>query len=213
MRYFKTGDAAFAGYTVDPVPVLRKICLEASSRCQLDCPLCPTARRKTRAGPIGAGFLACADFRSFVERNPQIREIELSNYGEIFLNPELPAIMECAHARDLALSANNGVNLNSLSEEAAEGLVRHRFRKLSVSIDGASQETYALYRRRGHFSRVIENIHKINKYKAQYNSEWPRLRWAFIAFGHNEHELPRAREMAKRICLPSRQGTSWSPSR
>ncbi len=43
---------------------------------------------------------------------------------------------------------------------------------LTVSIDGASQETYQIYRVRGKFDEVIGHIRKINEYKKKYNSEF-----------------------------------------
>ena len=35
------------------------------------------------------------------------------------------------------------------------------------------------------------------EYKKQYNSEYPRLIWQFVVFGHNEHEIEQARAMAQ----------------
>jgi hypothetical protein len=38
---------------------------------------------------VGSGFLRLSDFQKLLEENQWIAEIELSNYGEIFLNPDL----------------------------------------------------------------------------------------------------------------------------
>lgn len=117
-----------------------RIRLEASSKCQLKCPLCMTGTGETKTGdkPIGWGHLKFADFQKFILENPQIQEIELSNYGEIFLNPEILDIIQFAFERKVSLSALNGVNLNHLKEEVAEALVKYQFGKIKVSIDGAS---------------------------------------------------------------------------
>jgi MoaA/NifB/PqqE/SkfB family radical SAM enzyme len=74
--------------------------------------------------------------------------------------------------------------------------VKFQIRDLSVSIDGASAETYKIYRVGGDFDKVISNIKKLNQFKEKYNSEFPRLQWQFIVFGHNEHEIALARELA-----------------
>ena len=126
--------------------------MEASSVCQLRCPSCPTARGAIRP-IIGNGFLAFADFRRIVDENPWVRRIELSNYGEMFLNPDLLSMLRYAHARGVSLSANNGVNLNTVGEDILEGLVQFRFRSMTCSIDGASDETYRRYRVNGDFGR------------------------------------------------------------
>ena len=72
---------------------------------------------------------------------------------------------------------------------------------MTVSIDGATPETYKIYRRGGDFNKVISNIKTINKFKKQYHSESPRLIWQFIPFGHNEYEIDKAKKMAKKLSL------------
>jgi MoaA/NifB/PqqE/SkfB family radical SAM enzyme len=117
-----------------------------------------------------------------------------------------------AHERGVELIANNGVNLNKIRPEVLEGLVRYRFRSLVCSIDGASQETYSIYRVRGKFANVIDNIRKINELKRRYNSPFPKLRWKFIVFGHNEHEVPVAREMARELGMDFVAKPNWDPN-
>ena len=160
---------------------------------------------------MGSGFLKFDDYRKIVEENRRITEIELSNYGEILLNPDLPRIAEHAYRRGVRLTAKNGVNLNHAKEEVLEALVRYRFRALYCSIDGASQETYERYRVRGDFERVIENVKKINSYKQRHNTRYPTLMWRFIIFGHNEHEIPKAREMARELGMGFVTKLSWDP--
>jgi len=121
-----------------------------------------------------------------------LKRIELAKKGEIFLNPALLSMLELAHQRGVKLTADAGVNLNKVRPEVLEGLVKYQFLSLVCSIDGASEETYSIYRVRGKFTNVIDNIRKINELKQQYRSPFPELTWKFIVFGHNEHELPVA---------------------
>lgn len=172
-----------------------RIRLEASTHCQLKCPTCETATGELYE-QVALGFLRFDNFRQLIDNNPQVREIELSNFGEIFLNPHLPKIIEYAFQKNVQLSATNGANLNTVRDTTLEALVKFKFSHIRCSIDGASQETYEQYRIRGNFDRVMENIDKINAYKKQYNSEFPLLTWQFVVFGHNEHEIARARQMA-----------------
>jgi MoaA/NifB/PqqE/SkfB family radical SAM enzyme len=186
----------------------RRIRLEASSSCQLRCPSCPTTTRA--AYPvIGSGWLTFSHFRALVDANPWLEEIELSNYGEMFLNPELLKIMEYAHDRGVTLTCDNGSNFNSVREDALEGLVRFRFRSITCSIDGASPATYGAYRIRGDFDRVIANIRRLNEYKERHRSELPFLTWQFVVFGHNEHELPLARQLAHELGMGFHGKLSW----
>jgi MoaA/NifB/PqqE/SkfB family radical SAM enzyme len=153
-----------------------KIRLEASSVCQLACASCPNTG-KAILPVIGSGYLHLNDFQTLLRSNTRIVEIELSNYGEIFLNPDLSDIIRYAHERNVALTADNGVNLNNAGREVLEALVKYKFKRITVSIDGASNETYRHYRIKGNYEAVIENIKQINIYKKQYQSEYPLLSW------------------------------------
>ena len=158
--------------------------------------MCPTATGFNRKGVVGWGNLSLKDFENFVTRNPHLGNIEISNWGEIFLNPDLNAIIKCAYDFGVQLTANNGVNFNSVRDDTLEAMVRYRFKSLTIAIDGASAESYREYRKGGDFDRVIANIRKLNTCKARHRSRFPTLTWQFVIFGHNEHELRAARSMA-----------------
>ncbi|KYC39418.1 radical SAM protein [Scytonema hofmannii PCC 7110] len=189
----------------------KKIRLDAATVCQLNCPSCPTAQGEIKK-TLRGGFLKFEDFKRLVDENPWLSHIELSNWGEIFLNADILKILEYSYQKNVSLSASNGVNLNTVSEEVLEGLVKYKFRKMSCSIDGASQETYEIYRRRGNFERVIDNLKKINHYKKVYNSKFPLIRWQFVIFGHNEHEIPIAKQLAKELNMELWLKLSWDES-
>ena len=190
--------------TISPTTVR----LEAATICQLKCPACPTGLGEVQ-NELGAGILRFEDFKAFIDRYPQIERIELSNWGEIFLNKDLLKILEYAQQQEVELSAGNGVNLNNVSVEVLEGLVRHRFRSMLCSIDGASQKTYEVYRIGGNFYQVINNIRTINKYKQELRSPYPALTWQFVAFGHNEHEISQARQIAKDLNMRFSLKLNW----
>lgn len=177
--------------------------------CQLKCPVCPTATGQI-GNTIGSGFLRFEDFKRLIDRNPWVCEIELSNWGEIFLNPDLLKIIKYAYHHNVNLRVDNGVNLNTASDELLEALVKYRLYSVTCSIDGASQATYSLYRRHGSFERVIDHIKRINAYKARYRSSWPFLTWQFVVFGHNEHEIPLARQMAQALRMSFSVKLSWT---
>ncbi|MFO0994779.1 MAG: SPASM domain-containing protein [Hyphomicrobiales bacterium] len=186
----------------------KSIRLEASSHCQLRCPSCPTTSGAIHP-VVGSGFLRAENFRALLDEGPWLEHVELSNYGEIFLNPQLPAILELAHERGVTVSARNGVNLNTVRPEVLEAVVRYEMRAMTCSIDGASEETYSIYRVRGKFATVIANIRAINEFKRRYESPYPALRWQFVVFGHNEHEIPLARAMARELSMEFVVKLSW----
>lgn len=186
----------------------RRVCLDASTVCQLACRTCPTSRGIIKKN-IGSGFLSPEDFEKFLRDQPWVTEIELSNWGEVFLNPRLKDIFKLAREYSVLLKIENGANLNTANDEILEDVVRYKIRSITCSIDGASQETYSIYRVKGNFDKVIENIKKINLFKEKYSSPFPALLWQFVAFGHNEHEIEKARRLAGELKMKFNLKLSW----
>ncbi len=182
--------------------------VEATPACQLRCPSCPTASGATKP-LLGRGYLKAVDLERLLANSPQIRHVELSNYGELFLNPELLEIMAIAHGRGVTLSAQNGANLNTVKPDVLEGLVKYGFRTLTVSIDGVTQQTYQQYRVGGDLDVVLGNIRSINAHKQRYQSPLPLLVWQFIIFGFNEHEIEQAAMLAASLGMKFRVKLAW----
>ena len=185
-----------------------KIRLDASTLCQLKCPACPTTHGHIDKA-LGSRTLRFEDFKKLVDANRWIKSIELSNWGEIFLNRDLLKISEYAFENKILLNAAGGVNLNTIRDEMIEGLVKYQYGSVTCSIDGASPETYGIYRQGGDFNNVLANIRKINEYKAKYRSVLPKLNWQFVVFGHNEHEILLARQMAHKLDMGFYVKFSW----
>jgi MoaA/NifB/PqqE/SkfB family radical SAM enzyme len=186
--------------------------IDASTICQLQCPICPTANRIIAKSVIGSNYLKFSNFKQFIDQNDKIKTIELSNWGEIFLNPDLPKIIQYAHEHHVSLTAGNGVNLNRASEEVLKAVVTYKFKLINISIDGATNETYKQYRRNGNFDEVIKNIKKINEFKKRYHTVYPILIWQFIIMGHNEHELLSAKKKAKELNMIFFPKLNWDSS-
>lgn len=171
--------------------------LETSTLCQLDCPYC--CMRTGNSGVLGGGYLKYEDFTAFHGKNPYINKIEISNYGEPFLNPDLGKILLYCGEKNIEVTIGNGTNFNTVSDEILELLVKTQVSFINISIDGATQEIYGIYRRKGDFSKVISNIKKLNEYKKKHNSSLPRLQWQYILMPHNECDVEKASLMAKEL--------------
>ncbi len=190
----------------------KRLRVEVSSLCQLKCPVCymRTDEENAKNG-CGFGVLKFENFKKLVDEN-EIENIEISNSGEIFLNPDLVKILEYADKKGIKLTADNGVNLNYISDEQAEALAKYHLVSMTVSIDGASRETYAKYRIGGDYDKVIENMKKIIYYRKKYNNGCPHITWKFIVFGHNEHEIEQAKKEAEKLGVAINFATNWDES-
>ena len=182
--------------------------IEASSICQLECPLCPTFRGENET-VIGRGTLKFVDFKRFIDDNPQVRSVELGNFGEVFLNRELPKILEYAYEKEVCTSIDEGANLNNASDEILEALIKYQTTRVRCAIDGVTQETYQIYRVGGNLKAVINNIQKINAFKQEYQSEKPELIFQFILFSHNENQIEAASMMAKLLQMKFEPKLNW----
>ena len=172
--------------------------IEACSVCQLRCPLCQAVSGE-KAALIGSGHLKFQDFQRLIDQNPQIRRVELGHFGEVFLNKDLPRILEYAYTRHVTTTIDQGANLNHASEEVLEALVKYQTAVVRCAIDGITQATYSRYRVGGDLKNVLRNIQEINRHKERYQSSRPRLLFQFIVFGHNEHEIERAVLLSKML--------------
>jgi MoaA/NifB/PqqE/SkfB family radical SAM enzyme len=183
------------------------VSIEASTLCQLNCKSC--YMRKNNSGTMGKGYLKFSDFKKFLYNHKFIKNIDLSNSGEIFLNPDLIHIVKYAFENGIGLTANGGVNFNTVSDEVIEALVKYNFKSMTISIDGASKEIYSTYRINGDFDTVIDNIKKLNLMKQKHGSKFPKLTWQYILMEHNENDVIKAKRMAEELNMSIRFKRTW----
>ena len=184
--------------------------LDLCSMCNLNCRDC--YMRKYNSCAIGSGYVTLENFISFLDKNPFIKILEISNNGEVFLNPHLLDMLKIAYERGVQIYCNS-VNFNKVSDEVLEGFVKYNVRMLTVAIDGACQETYVKYRRGGNFDNVINNIKKLNEYKKKYKKIYPELLWQYIVMDTNdsEEEILKAKEIAKSLDCEIFFKKTWNP--
>lgn len=188
---------------------MKSITIDGCSLCQLNCVQCPISQMGYK-NTIKKGYLTLNNFFAVTQINPKIKAVNLDCSGELFLNRELGRILQYAHDQKIMLACPGGVNLNTVTEETLMDLVRYRFQYLNVSIDGASQDTYGMYRVGGDYNEVIHNLTLINEYKRKFNTPYPKLQWQFIVFGHNEHELRKARKTAEELRMRFYPKMNWN---
>ncbi|MCI5123126.1 MAG: radical SAM protein [Candidatus Electrothrix sp. AR5] len=182
--------------------------IDACSICQLNCPRCPVTTMGYEDN-IKKGYLDVSNFEKLLKNNKRIVTVRIDSFGESLLNPHFGELIRVAHDNNVRVKCDVGVNLNTVSEENIEKIVKYNLISLNCSIDGATQETYEKYRVNGNFKTVIDNIKSINKYKEKYNTKYPVLKWQFIVFGHNEHEISKAKELAHELNMTFYPKTSW----
>ena len=90
-------------------------------------------------------------------------------------------------------------NVHFLNEARGDALLSSGLDVLILSVDGASQETYATFRKGGDFAAVTTQIAWLCAEKARRGLTKPRIELQFIVMSHNEHELPEMRRLAREL--------------
>ncbi len=171
-------------YYLDPINV-----------CNLRCPLCPTG-----LGILGrprGRFDLAAFCRIIDEIAPYAYTVELYNWGEPFLHPDIVEMIRYAHSRRIAVRLSS--NMNSFSPELAQATVEAGLDRLIVSLDGSTQESYARYRRGGDLARVRANVRLLVEAKRRAHSETPFILARMLVMRHNEHEIGAVRTLAEAL--------------
>jgi len=168
--------------------------LESGNMCNLRCPLCPTPSREKR---IPKGFLTLENAKKIIDQFPALLHINLSLWGEPFLNKEIFDVIKYAKDNNIEVLVQS--NLNIFNEDMARKLVESKLDILQISLDGASQETYEKYRVGGTFDRVIANIDLIRKIQQEAGNHTTRIIWKMVVNKFNEHEKEKAKEWAQEL--------------
>jgi MoaA/NifB/PqqE/SkfB family radical SAM enzyme len=173
--------------------------VDPSNGCNLACPGCvqSTRAKSLRVFDWKNGLLPAERFAALLERyGPCVMQVMFCNYGEPLTNPNTPQLIAMAkgYYAQTALSTNL-----SVGRFDAEAYVRSGLDFMYLAIDGASQAVYGRYRKNGDVDLVYRNIEKLVAARRRLGSRTPVLRWQYLAFEHNAHEVPQALEMAKSL--------------
>jgi radical SAM protein with 4Fe4S-binding SPASM domain len=175
-------------------PVIAQV--EPANICNLRCPLCFTSSM-THARP--AALLKFETFRALIDDlGDYLLLLVLWNWGEPFLNPELPQIIEYAAARGIIVHTSTNGNVE-FDDSLAERIVQSGLSTLVFAIDGSTQETYERYRAGGDLERVRRNLRAVAEAKRRLGASRPELILRFVAMRHNEAELPAVERMAAEL--------------
>ncbi len=172
-----------------------RLVIDPGNICTLKCPLCPTGYGKNTRKKSAMKF---EDFRRIIDEiKDYVYEVDLYNWGEPFLIKDIFEMAEYAEKANIKVHLNS--NLNVYMNNVGERLVKSGAEHLTVSIDGACQETYEKYKRGGNFELVMKNLKEIINAKKKLKSRYPKITWQFLVMKHNEHEIEKAKKIADEI--------------
>jgi hypothetical protein len=185
---------------VPPLP--SRLYIECTAACNISCDQACCAPETGITRTRTAGMLDFDLFTRVVdEAAPSLVRIDFFNYGETFLHKRAIEMCEYIKSRFPHVYLYTSTNGLAFTEDQARRLARSGIDEVTFSIDGASQDAYAAYRKRGDFAKAIRNLSALVDEKQSKGLDVPFVNWRYILFTHNDsdEEMQRARQMAEAI--------------
>jgi radical SAM protein with 4Fe4S-binding SPASM domain len=193
------------------------VTLESGNACNLRCPLCATTFREKE---VPKGMVTLDAATQIIDRFPAMLVLSLSLWGEPFLNKDIFEIIKYARRKKISVLVQSHFSLPHFNREMAQRILDSDLDTLWLSIDGASQHTYEVYRRGGDFNLVMRNLELLCRLKNEQKRMNPKITWKVVVNKFNEHEVPTAKRAADRlgvefltveIYTPRHLESEWKP--
>lgn len=169
--------------------------IDPCNYCNLRCPLCPTGLSELKRPQA---MLSLEHFKKYFDPlAPYLFEAYMHNWGESLLNKEVYKMIEYAQARNVGTNLSS--NFVKVSSEDIDNLLDCGLEYLVISLDGTDQDTYVKYRVGGDYERVVENLSELIRRRNARGQKTPVVEWQFIVMRQNEHQIPEAEKLAKKI--------------
>ena len=120
--------------------------------------------------------------------------INLYNWGEPLLHPDLPAIITILHQAGMRSQLSTNLNV----KRGLEAVIAAGADELKISLSGFSQETYSRPHARGNIDLVKANMRLVRQYADQYRV--PTKIWVgHHLYRSNQHESDTVRQFCRQL--------------
>ncbi len=161
--------------------------LEISARCNLRCQMCAiNYDTRHRNGSGRPATFEPALFERLRPLFPTLLRAHLYGLGEPVLNPHLADYIRALSAAGIETWFTTNATL--IDEAKARELAEAGASRISVSIDGATAETYETIRRGARFASMLRGLHALTAMRRTLGR--PQVTVNFVAMDCNLHELP-----------------------
>jgi radical SAM protein with 4Fe4S-binding SPASM domain len=167
--------------------------VEPTNICNLRCPLCVTGNGSMQRQK---GRMDLPTYQRLIdELGNKIIYVILFQQGEPYINHHFLDFVSYAKARKLYVTTSTNAHYFDL--ETCQQTVESGIDAMIVSVDGATQESYAKYRVGGNLEKVLEGIRNLVAAKKAARRKTPYLYLQFLIMRHNEHEIPAMEKLAR----------------
>ncbi len=179
---------------------LKKIYLEPTARCNLQCITC--MRQQWPEVPDGEMSMELFEklltqFKKF----PELEKVHLAGFGEPLAHSQALKIIGKLTAAGYRVSFNTNGTL--VTEEVAEQLIRLGVHSIFFSVDGLDHEMFSKIRVRGEYENVIGNMLNLRRLKQRLKTNYPKIGLEFVMMRDNLKQLPLLPKLAKEVGSPT----------
>ena len=177
-------------------PLPSTLFIEPTNACNLHCPTCPTGSGKMNRTKR---MMRTYEFAGIIDQvRGYVSRINLWNYGEPFLNPDvLDMIRDAASAGIRVRTSTNGEFFTTAA--FCRGVVLSGLHSVIVCLDGADQVTLSKFRRGSSFHRILQGLRRLMKARRELGSPTPKVELQFILMRHNQHQRALIKDIAQEL--------------
>jgi MoaA/NifB/PqqE/SkfB family radical SAM enzyme len=166
--------------------------LVLGNACNISCPHCYQAKNGDNLlRPAAIGEELRRELMAFY---PYASTLRIQG-GEVFairgFRELIDDVAQVVRRPILSISTNGTL----IDDEWAERLVRTPFCNVTVSIDGGTQATFNRLRKGADLDQVLDNIDRVQRWKARLRSDKPYLDSFFVIMRSNFREIPQYLEL------------------
>lgn len=158
--------------------------IEGTNICNAKCVFCPRDEMDRKQGVMDMAL-----FRKIVDECAAlgIQHVRLHNYGEPFIDRQL--VEKTRYAKQRGIPEVGMISNGSLiTEEAARGVIEAGLDAINISVDAAGREVFEATRLGLKYDKVIGNIERLVRIRAEMGRRRPKLILSFVRQGQSDEE-------------------------
>ena len=181
------------------LPFVLKV--DVTPNCQLECPVCVHGESDEikSSWNFRSKNMTLELFEKIITEVKGVTSaLSLYYLGEPFMNKNLVKMIELADKKNFVtfVSSNYSFNFN---HNRIEQIVNSGLTKLTVCLDGMTQDVYGRTRVNGRLEYVLKNLENTQQYKSEKHREFPLLEIQYLRYPHNLHQIPEAKRLASTL--------------
>jgi radical SAM protein with 4Fe4S-binding SPASM domain len=161
----------------DRAPRLPEIVqIEATNICNAKCVFCPRDEMHRRQGIMSVEL-----FKKIVDECAElgITHVRMHNYGEAFVDRKL--VEKVRYAKEKGIQEVGMISNGSLiTEPVAKGMIDAGLDAINISVDASGKEVFEATRIGLKYDRVIANIERLLRLRAESGKRRPKLILSFV---------------------------------